>query len=198
MSQDIPKSPVEYRQWWSENTDVPYGYCWCKCGTKTSLAKRSYYGKGVIRGQPWRFVKGHEHRKSGVDYVPEDRGYKTPCWIWQLHILKTGYGGASTPTRRHIRAHVLFWERANGPVPTGLHLDHLCKQRACVNPDHLEPVTHAENIRRGDVTKLSMGQVLEIRALYAEGRHTRAELARMYGLSHTHVTSIVKHRAWRL
>jgi hypothetical protein len=49
-----------------------------------------------------------------------------------------------------VRAHCLAYQDFNGSVPEGLDLDHLCRNRSCVNPDHLEPVTHTENIRRGD------------------------------------------------
>lgn len=45
--------------------------------------------------------------------------------------------------------HRYSYERAEGPVPAGLELDHLCRVRSCVNPEHLEPVTHRENMRRG-------------------------------------------------
>lgn len=49
-----------------------------------------------------------------------------------------------------VGAHVASWELARGPVPEGLELDHLCRNTRCVNPGHLEPVTHAENMRRGE------------------------------------------------
>ena len=48
-----------------------------------------------------------------------------------------------------VLAHRVYYERHVGPVPEGLELDHLCRNPGCVNPEHLEPVTHAENIRRG-------------------------------------------------
>lgn len=47
-------------------------------------------------------------------------------------------------------AHRVAYEQARGPIPEGLELDHLCRNRACVNPDHLEPVTHRENLLRAD------------------------------------------------
>lgn len=62
MSQDIPKTPTEYRQWWSENTDAPYGFCWCGCGEKTAIAPSSTAIYGWVRDEPRRFVIGHRAR----------------------------------------------------------------------------------------------------------------------------------------
>lgn len=69
------------------------------------------------------------------------------CWTW-IGSTDRGYGvfGAQG---RYFRAHRWAWEALVGPIPEGLHLDHLCRNPSCVNPDHLEPVTQAENIRRG-------------------------------------------------
>lgn len=65
------------------------------------------------------------------------------CWLWQGGASRGGYGKLNG-----THAHREFYERLIGPVPAGLELDHLCSVILCVNPDHLEPVTHDENMRR--------------------------------------------------
>jgi hypothetical protein len=71
------------------------------------------------------------------------------CWIWNGAMSSLGYGGAYRGNKTG-KAYRVAFEITFGAVPTGLELDHLCRVPACVNPWHLEPVTHAENVRRGD------------------------------------------------
>lgn len=71
------------------------------------------------------------------------------CWLWKSTVGRNGYGYFRT-TKRNRLAHRVAYELVVGPIPDGLHLDHLCRVRHCVNPSHLEPVTPGENIRRGE------------------------------------------------
>lgn len=75
------------------------------------------------------------------------------CWNW-TGAIHHGYGnfyvGGGRANRTTTGAHRFAYELLVGPIPEGLDLDHLCRNRRCVNPDHLEPVTRGENVLRGD------------------------------------------------
>ena len=76
------------------------------------------------------------------------------CWLWTGYCNRSGYGrigsgGRAGTNGPPILVHRAAYELLVGPIPEGMLLDHLCRVRNCVNPDHLEPVTIAENTRRG-------------------------------------------------
>jgi hypothetical protein len=74
----------------------------------------------------------------------------SPCWIWP-GAKSRGYGVKSVKGKSRV-VHRIIYERLYGPVPEGMQLDHLCRNRACCNPFHLEIVTCQENLRRGPTT----------------------------------------------
>lgn len=74
----------------------------------------------------------------------------TLCWNWTRRVENNGYARAAK-NRRSVYAHRLSYETFVGEIPTGLQIDHLCRNRKCVNPAHLEPVTGSVNVRRSPV-----------------------------------------------
>lgn len=82
-----------------------------------------------------------------------DVGGPDDCWVWTAARTTAGYGQLSAGFAgkpQTLLAHRFSYEIAAGPVPDGLHLDHLCRVRHCVNPAHLEPVTIRDNLMRGE------------------------------------------------
>lgn len=79
--------------------------------------------------------------------------YQDDCWVYGGWGSLSGYGrvtlGDSDKPGVATNAHRAVYEALVGPVPDGFELDHLCRNRRCVNPDHLEPISHAENVKRG-------------------------------------------------
>ncbi|WP_461634535.1 HNH endonuclease signature motif containing protein [Glutamicibacter soli] len=69
------------------------------------------------------------------------------CWLWTASTKENGYGQFNS-SNRNWNAHRLVYELLVGPIQEGMELDHLCRVRHCVNPQHLEPVTRKVNVRR--------------------------------------------------
>lgn len=176
--------------------DIPYGFCECGCGRRTAPAPQSHSKRNWIKGEPVRFISGHHRRVIhfvvGVDWVEVDHGFATSCWIWQRSHRRDGYGQMKW-NERMACAHRVLYELTYGPIPAGLELDHLCRVLNCVNPDHLEAVTAAINVRRSATAKLTAEQVAEIRASDERG----AVLATRYAVSQSNVSQIRRGRTWK-
>src|SRR5215471_9832391 len=92
--------------------------------------------------------RGHQYQplveRLGEYFVFSPNG----CWDWDGPKTENGYGLVHHDWRR-LRAHRAMYELLVGPIPAELTIDHLCRNRRCVNPAHMEPVTRAENVKRG-------------------------------------------------
>jgi hypothetical protein len=172
----------------------PSGLCRCGCGGTTPLAKRTLRAPGNVAGLPLRYLVGHAPNKPRPEWLPVQMDPETGCWVWQGARYRTGYGCVRR-SGRNLHAHRYTYEKANGPIPPGLELDHLCRNRACVNPDHLEPVTHAVNMQRSPRTKLCPADVAEIRRLY--GDVPTKDLAVRFGVAYSTVVNVAVGRKWR-
>lgn len=176
-------------------SSIPVGLCQCGCGGKTAVSAYSSARPGWVAGQPRSFIKGHNARKQGPLYVVEDRGYETPCWIWQRVLTDGGYGLHYAHGRNYRPAHRVFYEEHIGPIPEGKHLDHQCRVRACVRPDHLEPVTPVENVRR---STLASRITIEIARTIRMSRHTSAtELGMRFGVHANYIRRIWRNEIWK-
>ena len=128
--------------------------------------------------------------------IPDDKKYKldkkTGCWnfIQALHP-KTGYGRFWNKL-----AHRYFYEKYKGKIPKGLVIDHLCKNRKCVNPNHLEPVSQALNVRRGNLPKLNLQKVAIIKSLYRQG-FSQQTLANRFSVNQSQISRAVTGSRWR-
>jgi hypothetical protein len=106
--------------------------------------------------------------------------------------MRGGYGTVRIGGKDR-QAHRTMYELVNGPVDADLHIDHLCRDRACINPDHLEAVTETINIRRGMAAKLNQDQVDEIRASPLNADDLGAE----YGVHPQTIRKIRRRALWR-
>lgn len=91
----------------------------------------------------------------------------TGCWEW-IGSLSNGYGAFHVPGTKSevIRAHEFSYRFFVGPIPEGLELDHLCHNPKCVNPKHLEPVTHQENMVRGLSFNTNRGNCMKTQCVH--------------------------------
>ena len=141
---------------------------------------------------------------SKVRVLPND------CWEWTGTRNGVGYGRLGIGSRtdssaRMVYAHRFAYEHLVGPIPSELESDHLCRNRACVNPLHIEPVTRSVNFLRSPLrqrnrgeangkAKITAADVLVIRAL--RGKLRPSEVARWYGMTKQAIGRIQLRKRW--
>lgn len=129
-------------------TSRPVGRGWCSKHYARWQRGQAPTREPVAEDAMTRFMR-HVSVGPPPDYAP-DLG---PCWLWTAAVSSaTGYGNFSVRVdgrRYHYGAHRWLYEQRLGAIEDGLQLDHLCRVRRCVRPDHLEPVTALVNTMRG-------------------------------------------------
>lgn len=144
------------------------------------------------------------NRRRFRDNVRIDR--ESGCWVWVGSCHPKGYGFFYAGGRQ-VYAHRYFYEFVYGRVPPGLELHHRCENKSCVNPHHLKPVTHAENIRqaalrwvfsggRNGNSNLIESEVLEIKRALKRGVPV-SELAMSFNVSPRMVYKIATKENWK-
>jgi hypothetical protein len=122
------------------------------CPNPTRTGSSPYCDKHYTRwkrhGDPAVALKDHTppEIRWKTSYAVDE---STQCWNW-IGTASRGYGRISCGKNNSRPAHVFVYEQTLGSVPDGLELDHKCRNTLCVNPSHLEPVTHTVNVRRGN------------------------------------------------
>lgn len=192
--------------------------CECGCGQPAPLAPGSDATRGYVKGQPMRFIVGHNTRvhppraaaATNRFWAKVDKRGPDDCWEWQG--AKSGHGyGRLLVDRVLAFAHRFSYELHYGSIPDGLQCLHECDNPACVNPKHLFAGTHQDNMddkkAKGRAKALRGGhsptasftneQAREVRRMYATGEYGQSELGRMLGVSNDTIRQIILGKTYQ-
>lgn len=180
-------------KWKQDDTGL---YCNHTCGVNNCVNPGHLYLSNKHRGiAPVRFLRL-------IDKTP-GFGPNGDCWRFSAHVTKGGYGGFSDDRGKPYPAHRFCYEMIHGVQPPEIMICHSCDNRACVNPDHLWPGSHAENMadrnakgrqsRTRKYAKLTEDQARTIK-FHEQGPHH--EIASRYNISRTTISFIKKGTRW--
>lgn len=194
--------------------EIPYGYCHCGCGGEPTIAKYDAPERGVYKGKPYLFMRGHKITPS-----PEERfwskvdksGGENTCWIWIGSKLGRGYGMFGISPKKIVRAHRYSYELNTGEIPDNLFVLHHCDNPSCVNPKHLWLGTNDDNMKdmaskhrssdnKGEKNpnrKLTSENVLWIRERYSQAGITYKKLGDMFGVTKETIHHIIRRIIWK-
>lgn len=198
--------------------------CECGCGSFTNILSFSKIKLGLVKGQPRRFLSGHNVRlknpnsiENHINYFwervdkingPILKGLNTRCWMWIGSRTTRGYGRMPFANRKMCKAHRIAWFLAHGKWPSNLACHH-CDNPSCIRPEHLFNGATIDNsadmvakgrCNRGEglwCAKLNDVQVTEIRKKHAEGKASYKELAVEYGVSRSAISQVLSRHTWR-
>lgn len=106
--------------------------------------------RGMCQAHYAKWVRRNPPEKRPARPTAEERFWSKvdksgPCWVWLAGKMTDGYGSFTQGRAKKSPAHRVAWEWLVGPIPEGLFIDHMCHNKACVNPDHLQVVTYKLN-----------------------------------------------------
>lgn len=140
-----------------------YRECACGCGGRTSATSA-------------RFIMGHRPPRDPAERFWEkvDKGEASQCWPWRAYLYANGYA-MFTPIHGgpKVMAHRYAYEALVQPIPDEMTIDHLCRNRACCNPAHMEVVTRGENSTRGGGLQVANQRRTEAAELACKNGHPR-------------------------
>lgn len=175
---------------------IPEGFCECGCGQRTAISRYSAARFGYVKGQPRRFLPGHRNR---ITHNPLSRvviDSETGCQVWP-GWFDSLHGPMARVGEQRVRLLPLVYERAHGPLPPSHEIWQTCRNRRCLNGDHLVAERRRDSSVRRRRTKLNPETVREIRRALADPYRTERDIAAEFGISRGHVNNIKRGHAWK-
>lgn len=165
------------------------GHCECGCGQLAPIATRTNVRAGQVKGRPLRFISGHNRRGTTNlrNYAVQPNG----CWLWLGSKNRKGYGRAQV-NGEHTGAHRAVYESIYGLLPADVHIDHRCRNHACVNPDHLAPRDPRANSADTSRRRLTVEQAVSVLA----SSESSTAIARRYSVSRQAISDIRCGHRW--